>query len=168
MSKDKKLKEKVLKAQQESDIAALYVLEQQAHDTFNEETLQGFYANILDLALEKLTQTLETHRKMDMNEVQDFATLRALYEYAIEHYSAGKPKDAAALFEVLSGLSNDKKFSKAMKLHWIAAKERISFDNFINGIADIEETQRAGTFYISVFTQEAQKLLDALKDKGSE
>ena len=167
MNKDKALKEKVLQAQQESDIAALYVLEQEAHDTFDETTLQGFYANILDLALEKLTQTLESHRKMDINEVQDFATLRALYEYAIEHYSAGKTDDAAALFEVLSGLSNDEKFSNAMKLHWIAAAEKISFDDFLDNIADIEATQRAGTFYISEFKQEAQKLLDNLKDKGN-
>ncbi|MEN4045390.1 MULTISPECIES: hypothetical protein [Sulfurimonas] len=167
MSKDKELKEKILKAQQSGDIAALYVLEQQAHDSFDEETLQGFYANILDLALEKLTETLEAHRAMDMNEVQDFATLRALYEYAIEHYSAGKANDAAALFEVLSGLSNDEKFSNALKLHWIAAEEKISFDDFLDRVADLEATQRAGTFYISEFQQEAQKLLDTMKDKGT-
>lgn len=171
MSKDKEskaqeLKEKVLKAQQEGDIASLYVLEQKAHDTFDEDTLHGFYANILDLALEKLTQILEAHRKMDMNEVQDFATLRALYEYAIEHYSESEFNDAAALFEVLSGLSNNEKFSNAMKLHWIAAQEKISLDDFIHKIADIDATQRAGTFYISEYKQEAQKLLDTLKDKG--
>ena len=172
MSKDKNkkeqaLKEKVLKAQQDGDIASLYVLEQQACDTFDEKTLQGFYANILDLALEKLTQTLEAHRKMDINEVQDFATLRALYEYAIEHYSAGELSDAAALFEVLSGLSNDEKFSNALKLHQIAALEKITLDDFIDRIADIEATQRAGTFCISAFKPTAQKLLDTMKEKGS-
>lgn len=160
MSKVEELKEKVLKAQQESDIASLYVLEQKAHDTFDEETLHGFYTNILDLALEKLTDALEAHRVMDMNEVQDFATLRALYEYAIEHYSAGKLEEASALFEVLSGLSNDKKFSSALKFHWIASKEKLSLDDFISNIADVDATQRAGTFYISCFSEEAQKLLD--------
>ena len=74
------LKAKVLEAQKNSDIASLYVLEQEAHDTFDEDTLQGFYANILDLALDKLTDTLEAHRSMDITEVQDYATLRALYE----------------------------------------------------------------------------------------
>jgi hypothetical protein len=166
MSKIKALKEKVLKAQQDGDIAALYVLEQEAHETFDENALQGFYANILDLALEKLTDTLEAHRVMDMNEVQDFATLRALYEYAIEHYSAGELNDAAALFEVLSGLSNDKKFSNAVKLHWIAASEKLPFDDFLDKIADIEATQKMGTFYISEFKKEAQELLDNTQDKG--
>jgi hypothetical protein len=155
-----KLKEEVLKAQENSDIASLYVLEQRAHETFNEDTLSGFYANILDLALERLTDTLEAHRVMDINEVQDFATLRALYEYAIEHYSAGQTTDASALFEVLSGLSNDEKFSSALKFHWIASKENLSLDDFIENIADIDATQKAGTFYISCFNKEAQKLLN--------
>jgi len=163
VSEVEKLKQEVLQAQQNSDIASLYMLEQRAQDTFDEKTLHGFYMNILDLALEKLTDTLEAHRVMDMNEVQDFATLRALYEYAIEHYSAGQLNDASALFEVLSGLSNDKKFSSALKFHWIAAKEDISLDDFLSNIADIDATQNAGTFYISCFNEKAQKLLDNSK-----
>ena len=163
MDKIAELKAKVLEAQNRADIASLYVLEQEAHEILDEETLHAFYANILDLALERLTETLEAHKRMDINEVQDFATLRALYEYAIEHYSAGQAKDASALFEVLSGLTEDEKFSSALKLHWIASAENISLDDFIDKIADIEETQKAGTFYISAFTQEAQKLLDNSK-----
>ncbi|MCK4737863.1 MAG: hypothetical protein KAT10_04815 [Sulfurimonas sp.] len=165
-NKVEKLKTKVLEAQQNSDIASLYVLEQQAHDIFDENTIAGFYANILDLALERLTDTLEAHRVMDMNEVQDFATLRALYEYAIEHYSAGQIADASALFEVLSGLSSDEKFSSALKFHWIASKENLSLDDFIDNIADIDATNNTGTFYISCFNKEAQKLLDKSQNDG--
>ena len=166
MSKVEELKAEVLKAQQSSDIASLYVLEGRAHEVFDEDTLQGFYANILDLALEKLTDTLEAHRVMDMSEVQDFATTRALYEYAIEHYSAGQIADAGALFEVLSGLTNDEKFTSALKLHWIASSENLTLDDFISNIADIDATQKAGTFYISCFTKEAQNLLDKSQISG--
>jgi len=167
MSKIEELKAKVLKAQQEADIASLYVLEQEAHEVFDEETLHGFYANILDIALEKLTVTLESHKKLDMNEVQDFATTRALYEYAMEHYSAGQIKDASALFEVLSGMTSDDKFSWALKLHQYASSENLSLEDFLENIADIELTQQKGTFYISSFTKEAQKLLDNVKEKDS-
>ena len=163
--KVEELKAKVLKAQQDSDIASLYVMEQEAYETFDEDTLHGFYANILDIALEKLTETLEEPRKMDMNEVQDFATTRALYEYAMEHYSAGQIKDASALFEVLSGITNDDKFSSALKLHQIASSENITLDDFMGRIADIDVTQNNGTFYISGFQKEAQKLLDNAKEK---
>ncbi len=166
MNEVEELKAKVLQAQQNGDIAGLYVLEQTALDLFDEDALGGFYANILDLALENLTNTLEAHRVMDMNEVQDFATLRALYEYAIEHYSAKQVADASALFEVLSGLSNDEKFSSALKLHWIASAENLSLDDFVYEIADIKATEDAGTFYISQFKDKAQKLLDNAKTKG--
>ena len=165
-NKVEKLKTKVLKAQEKSDIASLYILEQEAHETFDEETLHGFYANILDLAVEKLTDTLESHRKMDMSEVQDFATTRALYEYAMEHYSAGQIKDASALFEVLSGMTNDNKFSWSLKLHWLASAQNITIDDFMETIADIEVTQANQTFYISGFTKEAQRLLDNAQTKG--
>ena len=164
--KAEELKIKVLKAQEKQDIASLYVLEQEAHEVFDEDTIQGFYANILDLALEKLTDTLEAHKVMDMNEVQDFATVRALYEYAIEHYSAGQIADASALFEVLSGLTNDTKFSSALKFHWIASKEKLTLDDFIAKIADLDATESAGTFYISCFSKEAQKLLDNSQRKS--
>lgn len=162
-NKVEELKAKILKAQEDSDIASLYVLEKEAHDVFDEETLHGFYANILDLALEKLTDTLESHRKMNMKEVQDFATTRALYEYAMEHYSAGQIKDASALFEVLSGMTDDDKFSWSLKLHWMASAENITLDDFLSNIADMEVTEAAGTFYISGFKKEAQKLLDNAK-----
>ena len=165
-NKAEELKVKVLKAQEEEDIAALYMLEKEAHEVFDEDTISGFYANILDLALERLTNTLESHKRMNLNEVQDFATVRALYEYAMEHYSAGQIKDASALFEVLSGLSTDTKFSLSLKFHWIASKENLSIDDFITKIADIDATEKAGTFYISCFSKEAQKLLDNSQEKG--
>lgn len=102
-----------------------------------------------------------------MNEVQDFATVRALYEYAVEHYSAGQIADASALFEVLSGLTNDDKFSSALKLHWIASSENLTLDDFIANIADLEATQNAGTFYISCFNKKAQELLNKSQKVGS-
>jgi len=161
--KVEELKTKVLEAQQNSDIASLYVLEKKAQETFDEDTLQGFYSNILDMALENLTNTLESHRKMDFKQVQDYATVRALYEYAMEHYSAGAIKDASALFEVLSGVSDDPGFSLAMKFHWIASKEGIKLDAFLENIADVKRTQEAKTFYISWFQKKAQDLLDNAK-----
>ncbi|MDD2266382.1 hypothetical protein [Sulfuricurvum sp.] len=150
----KELKEKIFQAQSEGDIASLYVLEAQAHETFDEDTLMAYYANILDLALERLTNALENLEKLDMNEVQDFATLRALYEYAIEHYSAGSVTDASALFEVLSGLSNDDTFSEAMKVHRAACDTQIPFDDFIDEYVDMAATQNGGKFYISTFKKE--------------
>jgi len=150
------LKEKIFKAQEAGDISGLYVLEGEAHELLDEQTLIAYYANILELALENLTNVLESARKLDLTDVQDFSTARALYEYAIEHYSAEKLNDAAALFEILSGLSNDEAFTNAVKVHLISAQKGVSLDDFINKIADIDATQAAGTFYISAFKESAE------------
>jgi len=148
------LKEKIHNAQSEGDIASLYVLEAQAHEMFDDDTLMAYYANILDLALERLTNALENLERLDMNEVQDFATLRALYEYAVEHYSAGSATDASALFEVIGGLSEDEEFNNAMKIHRAACDAMIPFDDFIEQYVDMNATQQSGKFYISFFTKE--------------
>lgn len=151
------LKKKIFDAQSEGDIAGLYVLEAQAQETFDEDTIMAFYANILDLALERLTNALENFEKLDMNEVQDFAALRALYEYAIEHYSAGSVHDASALFEVLSGVSNDEAFGAAANVHREACDAQIPFDDFIDLYVDMDATQNGGKFYISYFKKEIEK-----------
>jgi len=161
------LKAKALQAQNDGDIASLYVLEQSAQERFDEDALNDFYTQILDIALERLTDTLESHRKMDLGEVQDFATARALYEYAMEHYSSNATADAAALFEILSGITSDERFSLALKFHRVAAAEGLSLDDFLYKIADLEETQKNGTFYISAFTKEAQSLLDTVQQQGA-
>jgi hypothetical protein len=148
------LKAKVFKAQEQGDVASLYVLENQAHEVFDEDTLMAFYANILDLALERMTNALENMERLDMNEVQDFATLRALYEYAIEHYSAGSIHDASALFEVIGGLSDDEPFNAAMKLHRAACDAQIPFDDFLEEYVDMNAVQNGGKFYISYFKKE--------------
>ena len=148
------LKDKIFQAQSEGDIASLYVLESQAHESFDEDMLMAYYANILDLALERLTNALENLEKLDMSEVQDFATLRALYEYAIEHYSAGSVTDASALFEVLGGISNDEAFGAAMSVHRALCDAQIPFDDFIDEYVDMAATQDGGKFYISFFKKE--------------
>jgi len=157
MDRKNALKQKILDAQEAGDIAALYVLEQEASELFGEQEQIAYYANILDLALENLTEALGSARRMQMDDVRDFATLRALYEYAIEHYSAGKPEDAAALFEILAGLTDDTRFTDAMQRHRQCAKRLPDFEQFLDDAADLETTQRNGTFYISAFSRDEEE-----------
>jgi len=153
MSTDKQelLKEKILQGVSSGDIAGLYVLEQEVSESFDEANMINYYKNILDLALEKLTDTLEAKTQLDLSDVQNFATVRALYEYAMEHYHAGKLEDAAALFEILSGITTDEQFSKAMQVHAQAANQKIDLDSFLEEYADLDGVEQSGNFYINTF-----------------
>ena len=154
LTKQDNLKEKILHHVQTGDIAGLYMLEQEVNDTFDEANIINYYKNILDLALEKLTDTLEAKTQLDLSDVNNFAAIRALYEYAMEHYHAKKLEDAAALFEILSGITTDKKFSTAMRQHALAARSSIDLDQFLEEYADMEAVQNEGNFYISTFVKE--------------
>jgi hypothetical protein len=165
MDKTEALRAKILKAQENADIAGLYVLEQEANELFDEQMLIAYYANILELALENLTEALGSARKMKMADVRDFATLRALYEYAVEHYSAGKAGDAAALFEILAGLSDDTRFADAMKRHQRCAERLPDFEKFLDEAADLDATQRNGTFYISAFSKSGEEACKGGEDE---
>jgi hypothetical protein len=145
------LRKKIYDIQEKGSIAELYMLEQEVIDNDDEDIIAGYYANVLELALERLTDALEAPRKMDMSSVEDFATLRALYEYALEHYDAGSLEDASALFEILAGLSDDEKFSASMKKHHASIAKKINLDDFLEKVADVALTEQMGTFYISEF-----------------
>jgi hypothetical protein len=99
--------------------------------------------------------------------VQDFATVRALYEYAMEHYHSKAFSDASALFEVLAGITDDESFSLSLEYHLGAAKNEIDLDTFLTQYADIDKTEQNSTFYISFFQQKAQELLK-LDKNGAE
>jgi len=161
-----RLKKDILEFVSKGEIAKLYMQEQKAQDLLDENELIGYYKNILDLALERLTDILESHKKVSLNEVDDFATIRALYEYAMEHYHAGKLNDASALFEVIGGIVDDEKFSKAMKIHTKATQNKIDLDTFLDEYADMEMVQKSGNFYIGDFTKKAQELLKSSKEES--
>lgn len=145
------LKKEILLAFEAASIAQLYLLEQRVLDSEDEVLIQGFYANILELALDGLTNTLQSAKHLQMEDVESFALLRALYEYAIEHYSANAFDDSAALFEILAGLSNDERFTHAMKVHQKAALNKMPFDDFIEKVGDLDAVSRRMTFYIGEF-----------------
>jgi hypothetical protein len=161
-----RLKKDILEFVSKGEIAKLYMQEQKAQDLLDENELIGYYKNILDLALERLTDILESHKKVSLNEVDDFATIRALYEYAMEHYHAGKLNDASALFEVIGGIVDDEKFSKAMNIHTKATQNKIDLDTFLDEYADMDMVQKSGNFYIGDFTKKAQELLKSSKEEN--
>jgi hypothetical protein len=159
------VREKSIEAVHEGDIKALYELVENHHNELNDEIEQGLYGNILDLALELLTNTLETQAKLSLNEEQEKYTLRALYEYSISHYSAGQFNDAKALFEVLEGTSKEEEFQKSMKIHALACAQKITIDDFLDNYCEVKE--KMDDFYIKDFKKTAQKLLSkANKGKG--
>jgi len=140
------------------DIKTLYELVETHHTELNDELEQGLYGNILELALELLTNALETTAKLSLENEQEYYTLRALYEYAVSHYSSKRFSDAKALFEVLEGMAEEDEFKHAMKIHAEAASMEIDIDSFIDEYCEVND--KLDDFYIKAFKKKAQELLE--------
>jgi len=156
------IREKSIEAVHCGDIKALYELVETYHNELNEEIEQGLYGNILELSLELLTNALETDTKLSLEDEQQKYTLRALYEYAVSHYSSKRFADAKALFEVLEGKAKERNFIESMKIHAAAAGLEIDIDDFLDKYCEVNE--RMDDFYIKEFKKKAQELLDKTKD----
>ncbi|PHR57860.1 MAG: hypothetical protein COA44_05150 [Arcobacter sp.] len=156
------IREKSIEAVHNGDIKALYALVETHNDELNDDIEQGLYGNILELALELLTNALESKDKLSLKDEQQRYTLRALYEYAISHYSSKHFYDAKALFEVLEGTAKEKNFIDSMKIHAAAAGKEIDIDSFIDDFCIVNE--KLDDFYIKEFQKEAQNLLLQVND----
>lgn len=155
------IREKSIEAIHYGDIKALYALLEAHHSEITEEMEQALYANILELALELLTNALESKAKLSLQNEAGRYTLRALYEYAISHYSSQRFEEAKALFEVLEGTSEEEIFIDSMRIHAAAAQQHIDIDTFIDEYCEIDE--RLDDFYITAFKNKAQELLTMRK-----
>jgi len=158
------IREKSIEAVHTGDIKALYELVETHHEDLNDDIEIGLYGNILELALELLTNALETKDKLSLVNEQEKYTLRALYEYAISHYSSKHYFDAKALFEVLVGVAKEEKFIKSMEIHAAAAANEIEIDDFLDNICIVND--KLDDFYIKEFSKAAQDLLQKSKTTG--
>lgn len=156
------VREKSIEAVHNGDIKALYTLVETHHEELNDDIEQGLYGNILELSLELLTNALESKSKLSLKDEQQRYTLRALYEYAISHYSSQHFSDAKALFEVLEGTAKEKNFIDSMKIHAAAAANEIDIDSFIDDFCIVNE--KLDDFYIKDFQKAAQNLLSQVND----
>ncbi len=157
------IRERSIEAVHHGDIKALYEIVETHHDALNEDLEQGLYGNILELALELLTNALESQAKLSLENEQEYFTLRALYEYAISHYTSKRYEDTKALFEVLEGTALEDEFIESMQIHASAAALHIDIDSFIDDYCEVND--KLDDFYIKSFKPRVQELLEDAKAK---
>ena len=154
------IRNRSIEAVHNGDIKALYELVQDYNDELDDSVEQAIYANILELALESLTDALESKSKLSLEDEKQKYTMRALYEYAVSHYTSEKFYEARALFEVLESVAKQDEFAKSMKIHAAAARKEIDIDSFLEDFCNLDE--KLDDFYVKEFKNKAQELLESV------
>jgi hypothetical protein len=127
----------------------------------SEDEINDIFTFIVNQAFDVLADYLTQNKGFDLNNPEELATARAIYEHGIQRYSENDIKGAKEIFLVLHHTIQDDELKDAMMIHACAVMAGHKFDDFIENLADtsaIDETSPTA-FFIQDFVQPKDILL---------
>jgi hypothetical protein len=123
---------------EEESIAKGYqLLDAQLVIEANEDEINEIFTYIVHTAFDNLSQYLVEHRSFNMNDDEERAIARAIYEHAIQRYSENDTKAAKEMFLVLHHTMDHEGLKDAMMIHASAVMSGMNFDDFIDNLVDV-------------------------------
>ncbi len=127
----------------------------------SEDEINDIFTFIVNQAFDVLADKLTQHQGFNINDPEDLATARAIYEHGIQRYSENDIKGSKEIFLVLHHTLEDEDLKDAMMIHACAVMAGHSFDDFIENLADTSQIDENSptAFFIQEFTQPKDILL---------
>ncbi|CAA6813426.1 MAG: Unknown protein [uncultured Sulfurovum sp.] len=139
-----------------------------------EEEINEIFSFIVNTAFDILAEKLANGGKFDMDDYEDLATARAIYENGIQRYSENEKKAAKELFLILYFTIKDGTLAESMLIHAAVAMAGHSFDDFVENIVDVssvDETEPTAFFiqtYVDPIDILLKKYAKEIKDAKAE
>jgi len=126
-----------------------------------EDDINEIFTFIVNTAFDRLAEYLSTHKSFDMNNIEERAIARAIYEHAIQRYSENDKKGAKEMFLVLHHTIDHQELKDAMMIHACAVMAGNTFEDFIENMVDVSgiDEQDQLAFFIQTFVQPNDILL---------
>ncbi len=127
-----------------------------------EDEINEIFTFIVNTAFDVLATKLTEGKGFDMNEYEDLATARAIYENGIQRYSENDKKGSKEIFLVLNHTMEDETLKDAMMLHACAVMAGHTFEDFIENLVDVTGVDESDptAFFIQTFAQPTDILLN--------
>lgn len=127
-----------------------------------EDEINEIFTFIVNTAFDVLATKLTEGKGFDMNEYEDLATARAIYENGIQRYSENDKKGSKEIFLVLNHTMEDETLKDAMMVHASAVMAGHTFEDFIENLVDVTEVDESDptAFFIQTFVQPTDILLN--------
>jgi len=126
-----------------------------------EDEINDIFTFIVNVAFDRLAEYLTEHKSFHIDNPEELATARAIYEHGIQRYSENDKKGSKEIFLVLHHTINDAELKDSMMIHACAVMSGNSFEDFIENLAEtsaIDETSPTA-FFIQDFVQPKDILL---------
>ncbi|CAA6806129.1 MAG: Unknown protein [uncultured Sulfurovum sp.] len=126
-----------------------------------EEEINEIFTFIVNTAFDILAEKLSSGGQFNMDEYEDLATARAIYENGIQRYSENEKKAAKELFLILYFTIKDGTLAESMLIHAAVAMAGHSFDDFIDNIVDVTgvDESEPTAFFIQTYKEPIHVLL---------
>lgn len=146
---------------EESIVKGYQLLDAQLIIEAEEDEINEIFTFIVNTAFDRLAEKLSTGQSFDMNNAEEIATARAIYEHGIQRYSENDKKGAKEIFLVLHYTIEHAELKDAMMVHAAAVMAGHSFEHFIENLVDIEgvDAHDPLAFFIQTFVQPTDILL---------
>ena len=127
-----------------------------------EDEINEIFTFIVNTAFDRLAEKLTTSQSFNLEDAEDLATARAIYEHGMQRYSEEDKKGAKEIFLVLHYTMDDAGLKDAMMVHAAAVMAGHSFEAFIDNLVDVEgvNVHDPLAFFIQNFTQPTDILLN--------
>jgi len=128
----------------------------------SEDEINDIFTFIVNQAFDVLAENLTKNKGFNMQDAEELATARAIYEHGIQRYSENDTKGAKEIFLVLHHTIEDDELKDAMMIHACAVMAGNSFEQFIEDLADTENIDENDptAFFIKEFKQPTDILLN--------
>jgi len=126
-----------------------------------EDEINDIFTFIVNQAFDVLAENLTQHKNFNINDPEELATARAIYEHGIQRYSENDIKGAKEIFLVLHHTLDNSDLKESMMIHACAVMAGHSFEDFIEKLADTSDIDESSpiAFFIQDFVQPRDILL---------
>ena len=145
-----------IECKEEQSIAKGYqLLDAQLIIEAPEDEINEIFTFIVNAAFDLLAEKLSTTTMFNMEDPEEIAAARAIYEHGIQRYSENDLKGAKEIFLILSHSIGKNSLKDAMLLHAAVVIAKVNFDDFIEKYVDVSKVEESDplAFFIQTFTK---------------
>ena len=172
LKQDKEFQENLKRLEEEvahsDSLAKMYqLLDTKLAIRADESEINELFNKIVQSAFEKVSSEIAEGGELDLGNPDEWAAARAIYEHAIERYSANDTKAAQELFLALHHLVNHLELKDPLMVHAAAVGKGYSFDDFFNKLTKVEDADFNDPMavFVTDFVQPVDILLEMMKDE---
>jgi len=127
-----------------------------------EEEINEIFTFIVNSAFDRLAEKLSNAQIFNVEEEEDKATARAIYEHGMQRYSENDKKGAKEIFLILSHSIDKHSLKDAMLLHAAVVISGKSFDEFIDNIVDVSKMDENDplAFFVQTFSHSITEMFE--------